>query len=370
MVIRHTPEQVNEYYERVGLNQSSLKIILSDGVQSFLDQRSELMRQDDLYYEEKKHFIIGSAVDCHITHGQEIYKQKYYSSTLTRKPGPKSLSVIKLAFDKAKEQFPLGVDISMAAYKKQVYEAACDEEFDVRRANKDGNWELDTRIASLMKNGGQEYWSDLVLSENKQILSTEETFLINNIVMSLTTHPHTRGFFQDSKDITIIYQLPLYFTWNDVDCKGMVDIVIVNHTTKRIYLIDLKTFGGYVLNFRQAINRRRYDIQGDFYTVGMEQNISTLAMMLDKDLTGYTIANFAFMVESTIRPGTPMVYILGEEYLKRGRNGDEQFKGWVEAVEIYKTWEQAGFSIEQMFKDTNGVIFLNQVTTASIYDRD
>ena len=96
MIVRHTEEQINDYYERIGLNQSSLKVILEDGIQEYVMQVAQLTKQDDYYYEEKKHFIIGSAVDCRITHGEEVFLNKYHFSKLIKKPSDGAMSVLSL----------------------------------------------------------------------------------------------------------------------------------------------------------------------------------------------------------------------------------------------------------------------------------
>ncbi len=54
-IFRHSKEIVDDYRERVGLNQSSIKVLLSGGIQYFKEQFGELMKQEEtLYYEEKR----------------------------------------------------------------------------------------------------------------------------------------------------------------------------------------------------------------------------------------------------------------------------------------------------------------------------
>lgn len=368
MIVRHTEEQVSDYYERIGLNQSSLKVILEDGIQTYAMQVEQLTKQDDYYYEEKKHFIIGSAVDCRITHGEEVFLNKYHFSKLVKKPSDGAMSVIKLAYDKAREEFPLGVDVSLEAYRKQVFEAANEEGYYMNRRNKENNWELDTRISELLKQNGQAYWADLALAEGKQVLSDEEQTIINSVIISLTTHKHTAHLFKDSENIDIVFQFPMFFTVKDVDCKGMIDMIIIDHTRKKIMPIDIKTTMKLVLRFNDVIKRRRYDLQASFYTEGLKQSLTQLGSLLDKDVTKYEIAKFAFIAESTTKSGCPMVFVLQEDILLRGEKGnvDEQVEGWQQGVDKYKSWAEAGFSIEKKYGETNGVIFINSSTLNSV----
>lgn len=362
MIYRHTDEQIQDYYERIGINQSSLKVILDDGIQIFMAQKDELQSKDELYYEEKKHFIIGSAVDYRISQGEDLFLKKYHFSKLAKKPGDSAMSVLKLAFDKAREEFPLGVDVDLTAYRKQVFEAANAEGYYMNRRNKEDNWELDTRIAELLKQNGQAYWTDLALAEGKQVLSDDEQMVVNAIILSLTTHKHTAHLFKDSADIDIVYQYPMYWSYKDVDCKGMIDMVIINHKFKRIILIDIKTTMELILRFHRAVNKRRYDLQASFYTYGLKQTLDSLSTIVNRSIHDYSIANFAFVAESTTRPGVPLIYVLSDDVLKRGEVGDEEYGGWTQAIDTYIAWLDVGFSIEKMYEETNGVLHLDTST--------
>lgn len=359
MIYRHSPEQVQEYYERIGINQSALKLILDEGIEMFLSQYPNVIKQNDLYYEEKKHFVIGSAVDTHMTHGEDIFKAKYHLSELTKKPGDKAMSVIKLAFDKANQNFPAGVDADMKLYRSEVYEACNDQTFYMNRVNKEGNANLDTRIDTLLKDNGNAYWYDLIRAGDKQILSDSERTLIDSIIMSLTTHSHTAHLFKDSDDVDIVYQFPLYWVYDDVDCKGLIDIIIINHTQKRILPIDLKTIGDFVTKFNRAIKKRRYDIQASFYSYGLTQCTNELSTLIGKSLTGYTMANFAFIVESTIKPGCPLIFPLTTELLEVGSKGDEKSQGWHQGIQLFKEWSKVDFQLEKRFGENNGVLFVD-----------
>lgn len=360
MIYRHSEQQIQEYYERIGINQSSLKVIITKGIQSFIGQ--EIVDNDDLYYEEETHFIVGSAVDCRITQGEEIFNSKYHSSRLAKKPGDKAMSVIKLAFDKARLEFPEGPDVSMSLYKKQIFEACNEQGYYLNRKDKEDNCEADTRVEKLIKENGQTYWADLYSAEGKQILSEGETFIIDAIYMSLTTHKHTASLFKDSANVDIVYQLPCYWSYKDVDCKALLDMVIVNHTQKRIMPTDLKTFRNYILKFFVELKRRRYDLQGSYYSFALANTKAALSQLIGKDVSGYQIANFAFITESTLRPGTPLIYVLNDELMIQGRNGDteENIMGWEQGIDIYKAWNAVDFSIERKLEKSSGVILLNK----------
>lgn len=93
MIFRTSKEQIDLYFEDTDyLSQSMIKKILK-GVESLKDETEK-----DLYYEEKGHFIIGSAVDTLLTMSEEQFKKDYHVS-LVDKPSGKTLSVLHLVFD-------------------------------------------------------------------------------------------------------------------------------------------------------------------------------------------------------------------------------------------------------------------------------
>ncbi len=69
MIYRHTDEQLQAYFDSPAINQSPLKIIIdpNGGIEKFVEQLDALVSNEDDFYDEKKHFIIGKAVDCIIS---------------------------------------------------------------------------------------------------------------------------------------------------------------------------------------------------------------------------------------------------------------------------------------------------------------
>lgn len=375
MIYRHTIEQVDNYYQRPDLNQSSIKIIIEQGMQAYLADQDRLKQQEESY-EEKSHYIIGGAVDCKLTMAEEVFKEKYHISEQTKKPGDGAMKVMKRAFASASEQFPLGLEANIALYKKYLFEAANLEEFNMRSKNKDDNPEEDSRVLGFIKNHSS-YWVDMVLAEGKQLLSEEEVIIINRVYESLTQHKHTSHLFTNKKaytaEVDIIYQMPLYFTYKGVACKAMVDMIIIDHANKRIMPIDIKTMWDYVLRFNRAITKRRYDLQASFYSYGIHACLTQIATLINKHLIEYSVANFAFIAESTVSTGCPLIYVTNQEVLEYGKVGyikgnGEVLLGWEQGIDIYSRWSDAQFSLEELLSDKKGIIFLNKTNLLNGYE--
>lgn len=388
MIYRHTDEQIQDYFDSPAINQSGLKIIIDSkkGIEYFADNMQQLLGQEDLYYEEKTHFIIGNGVDCIISQGIENFKNKYYYSNLVKKPSDAVKSIINMVFDRVISQ---GVTVEeilpFISYKQEIYEAANEHAYFPKRAAptekqlKDEDeackkalakgevcnkktpqeWVLEDNRWTSMKNA-EEYWQNLKEANGKQVLSDYEYNTINKIVLSFTTHRFTKELFKDSEDIDIVYQMPIFWTYLGEDCKGMLDHIIIDHKAKRIKPIDEKTMGDYITRFGNACKIRRYDLQGSFYQYGLSQNLEYLSNILNKDVTEYTIAPFAFIAESTIKSGVPLIFPMTEELSRNGLEGDGRYTlGWFQAMQIYKEWKAMNYSVEEKYDKTNGIVWLD-----------
>ena len=172
------------------------------------------------------------------------------------------------------------------------------------------NWKTETRVAKIVE--AWEYWEDLKAAEGKVVLSQEENDLISQIVMSIRTNPTTSKYFETSKDVEILDQLAIYFSYCGIDCKALLDRVIVDHKNKTIQPIDFKTMGDQTIYFPKSLRQRRYDIQAAFYTEALKSK---------KEYETYKILPFKFIVESTINPGNPLVFTCSQELLRIGQFG-------------------------------------------------
>lgn len=374
MIYRHSEQQIQDYFERDAINQSALKIIIdkNGGIEKFVDQRDQLLKSADLYYEEKTHFIIGQAVDTYITQGEEIFKNKYHYSQLKKKPSDMVKSIINMVFDVVKSGTRIDEILPFINYKQEIYNAANEHKYSMTRgyapsekqlkdptlANVTDWWNHDNRW-SYMKNA-EEYWQSLIEANGKQVLSDNEYNTANNIILSFTTHKHTANLFKDGDNIDIVYQFPIYWEYKGIKCKALIDMVIINHTTRKVMPIDLKTIGDYILRFNNAVDIRRYDLQGSFYHYGLLQNIQQLSQICSKALDNYHVSDFAFIVESTIKQGIPLVFVLTADLISVGTSGDGRYKkGWLDALQIYNEWRQIDFSIEKRYESTNGVVWID-----------
>ena len=345
---------VEDYYINPAISQSQLKLLLGPDPSIF-----NTIQEPDLYFEEKKHFIIGNGVDIQLTRPIEEFNQKFHISNLQNKPSDTIKSIVNQVYDRVKETYP-NIE-TIQNYNNAILDACNDH-------NYQPNWKTETRIAKIIE--AWEYWEDLKQAEGKVVLSQEENDLISQIVMSIRTNPTTSKYFETSKDVEILDQLAIYFSYCDIDCKALLDRVIVDHKNKTIQPIDFKTMGDQTINFPKSLRQRRYDIQAAFYT----QAIFQWCIMQDKYLD-YKILNFKFIVESTINPGNPLVFTCSSELLDIGKNGRQPYKlcdkpyisteyitymkfdeikGFHQLIEDYKWYMEKSFETKREIVESQG----------------
>jgi hypothetical protein len=120
-----------------------------------------------------------------------------------------------------------------------------------------------------------------------------------------------------------IYQQPIYFDFIVDDkahkCKGLIDMIQVNHEDKTIQIIDLKTKGFDIYNFKKSFYEYGYFRQAAFY----QQAISNiLEVSIFKD---YKLLPFMFIVTpKDSKFSAVMAYKVTPDTLQQGFTGCTQ----------------------------------------------
>jgi hypothetical protein len=337
-----------EYYQNPALSQSKLKLLLTNPT------LFETVREPEMFYEEKKHFVVGSAVDCLLT-TPDIFDETYHISDVHSKPSDTIKSILNQVYSCVNEDEEI---LTIDQYHDLIIQFCDSHEYSMA-------WKNATRFNKVCE--GYEYFEDLKSSKGKQVLSVDEKTLIDSIVMSIKSNEVTGAYLQEVKGLHKHYQLPLYFEYEGEDCKALLDLVIFDHDSKIIEPIDFKTLGDYVLNFPKAMRQRRYDIQAAFYTEALKAKYPD-----------YTILPFKFIVESTINPGTPLVFTCHPQLLRIGKVGRpagytevkhldgtsyslrvQEIKGFHQLIELYKYYTSNGFELDQVIREKNSELTID-----------
>lgn len=251
---------------------------------------------------EGKALRTGSAIDSYVT-DPAFFSEKYVIRPDVNEPTGQDKKIIEFLLIHSPDNSEFSEELMQEAYAYA----------EVKQRN------LDKVKEDLTKY--KEYIAFEFNARNKVVVSKEEHF---NIV--------TRGKkivkYLSSYDNEILYQLPIYFKFNDVDSKALLDVVVIDHINKVIRPIDIKTYDGYPgYDFIDAriYGNFRYDIQAFWYT-----------QALKKQYPYYSILPFKFLVCST-----KYDIDLVEFDIKRFRDNTiaDTFRG----VELYQYYETYGY---------------------------
>lgn len=342
-------KRLEDYYNSPRLSQSKLKLLLS-GVKAFTE-----IKEPELFFEEKQCFIIGSAVDCLVTRGTQQFEQEFYVSKLENKPSDTVKSIINEVFYKSGitlEQIGLFAP-NFSDYTQLILES-CNSH------NYQSNWKDDTRINKILEN--YEYWNELVESNGKTILTTEDESLINKIVLNLLQNDNTKYYFTTfAEEKEIVNQLHINFEIEGVECKALLDGVIVNTEEKTLEPFDIKTTSDRIINFPKSVRKFGYFIQASFYTEALKQWKARHKIYKD-----YKIKNFMFVVSSLLEPESPMLFKCTDDIIYVGKYGrgkinyitdsgiTVKFKsptiGYIDLIKAYKHYQRVGWEKDSINK--------------------
>lgn len=307
-----------------------------------------MTEEEENYERDKRHFILGSAVDDKITLNSH-YNNLYYSGNLKGKLSDNVYAILNRVFSIYKGHMYIDGESARLEpiFLEHLYNAMNAGEFYMNR--KKATWQEDTRWVSIADSTliAEDYWLMLQKSEGKILLTKEEQGVVDKVVYSLTGAPPTKDYFIDNASRDIYFQKVVYFTYRGIRCKALLDMIVVDHVDKTVTPIDIKTLGDFTYKFPQAMKTRRYDIQAAWYLEALQSSMKEEGC----PFVGYAIQPFTFLVESTITPGNARVFPCNASLIRFGKFGMRPRKVQIHLGEadnyntLYKTYDKAaGFN--------------------------
>ncbi len=178
------------------------------------------------------------------------------------------------------------------------------------------------------------------LKSGKSYIGSQKANEAEMIAMRLLTDKKTARYFKD-----VAYQVPLYWQYDDVECKGLLDMV---YADKYCQVRDIKITDASLSEWKKVARRFRYDWQLSFYAEGASETFPLPQ------------ANPLLIVYSTT-DNCAEVFELTELDLHTGKYGCERRRsvieiiekaqsfneveliyGWNDAIEIYKQAKELG----------------------------
>jgi hypothetical protein len=281
----------------------------------------------------------GGAVDCLLTDGEEAFKEKYFVADFPDLQDS-IITIVKALFGTYSSKYR---SISMIPDIK-VMDAAVIFKYQ-------SNWKPETR-AKVIKEKGEDYYNLMYLAGDKIILSQDEYNEVIACIEELRSNDVTSFFFNGSYDESIekVFQLKFKAEYEGTPLRCMFDELIVDHTNKIIYPIDLKTTGHPEEEFESSFNKWRYDIQAKLYTYILSEVIKN-----DDYFKDFKIEYYQFV---TINKKTlaPVIWEFDDNHSIRDMMDDEGnvLRDWrkiLDDLNYYLEHPQSKYSREVLAND-------------------
>lgn len=215
------------------------------------------------------------------------------------------------------------------------------------------NNKSDDKLASYLYDTAGAWWKFIHESVGTTLITDKERSFAFEIAVKTRNHPVTGRYFPQHPipGVDIYYQLPLYFQCEGVQCKGLLDILIVDHRRQTITIVDVKTI---FISTRHIIfseiKKNEYVFQLSYYRRAVYENFGHLGykveakwMFVPKDLKNFipeivpctdTMMDweeFGGVSESTVFKVNPGM----KEHFSF--TGVREHKGFRDYLRIYKT---------------------------------
>lgn len=233
----------------------------------------------DTTKQDSESLRFGSLVDCLLTE-PETFEDRFIVTTL-KSPPQNLINILQYILEKVEPNIKyekLSVALKMEALDNFEYGST---------------WLQSTRIKRLDEYSS--YYDLLRNSLGKTIVTEEEFTLAKECIKTLKTHPFTQFYmddepaFEDAKDR--FYQLKFSSTYKENLIRCMFDKIIIDHTSKTIQPIDLKTSSKREEDFFKSALDWNYYLQATMYTQILLDNI-----LKDEYYKDFTILPFKFIV--------------------------------------------------------------------------
>ena len=298
-----------DYLSNTAQSQSRLKkLLLHPNLYANYDPNSDMDEPAEVT-------VIGDGVDLLLTQGEHIFLKQFYFSTVERPTGQMGDFVWHL-FANRNDTMAENIAYELAGFKRDTL----------------------AKVRERFEKEGRAYYDDLIAGEGKKVVTPTQYNTIQVIANSLKTNPFTSKYILGNSQYKVYTQQAINFQYEGIECKGLLDLVVVDTVNNILYPIDLKTTTTSLNYWVETLLKHRYDFQAAFYTEGLMRS----------DLSKYgknlKINNFRFIVESQKYPGSPLIYEMSNNLMALGKTGGtylhKEYEGFDQAIDRLK-WHSA-----------------------------
>ncbi len=210
------------------------------------------------------------------------------------------------------------------------------------------------------------YYKELVANTGRTVINENTLIKAEGVVEYAKSHPFTRDILNAITipgEVEVFNELVVLFSLYNIDCKALIDRIIVNHTTKKISLYDYKTtWDSSEEGFEYTYLSKQYYIAASFYYQAL------LSWKKEHNLEDYYVEPMQFIALDTIGNNSPIVYKTTEKDMLMGINGFKTEKSYKAYPGVLELMEEIKWHIEtgiwnhnRQAEKNNGNLFLSIV---------
>lgn len=340
---------MSDYKNIQALNQSILKKILFSP-QEFKKAQNRQNNEES----SQDHFVFGTMVDIMLTGTKQEFDEKFIKVSGDVYPSESIAKIVQGVFDEVVSNQGEDIDFfPLDAYSDKILQHCKYQDYY-------NNLKDETRINKIV-NAGSDYFEILQNCLGKTIVNDLEYAKAVNCVMALKADDYTkkysdRNYIKHNKeDLEYQDKVVITFEYKNLNFKGELDRVVLDHDKKLIIPIDFKTTSKNIYGFKYEFWKYRYDFQAAVYHYGLRQQDYIKELFK----VGYNISNFLYIVVEKELNNPPMCFEVNMDIINIGFNGGTvdniNYEGFNQAIERYIYAENNNkWQYPKEYYETNG----------------
>lgn len=199
-----------------------------------------------------------------------------------------------------------------------------------------------------------DYLFESIAAKGKIITTPELLEAATASAHTLRTHEYTSHYFEENESCEVLKQAIILYTFKGHQGKAKLDLIKVDHATKTIYPIDIKTGSELPSKFVNSFYFFKYYLQVVSYMLAVEYVRSK-----HEEFKDYKVAPFTFIYISKKLPTTPAIWEVPMTYLDMYANGWDNNRGFISLVDDYIYYRENGvYNTERMVSENNGKLHI------------
>lgn len=320
---------MSNYKDIQALNQSILKKILyspAEFKKAQEKQNNEESSQD--------HFVFGTMVDIMLTGTRAEFDEKFIKVSEDIYPSDSVVRVVNGVFQEIVSENPEDTNFfSFDAYSDKILQHCKYQDYY-------NNLKDETRVNKIFT-AGVDYFMLLQNSVGKTIVTDIDYAKAVNCVMALKSDEFTKKYSDKNytkhsqEDLEYLDKVVITFEFENLNFKGELDRVVLDHDRKVITPIDFKTTSKNINGFKHEFWKYRYDFQAAVYRYGLAKQDFIQELMK----VGYVMDDFLYIVVEKELNNSPMCFEVTKDIINIGLSGgkvdNNYYEGFTQAVERY-----------------------------------